>query len=157
MENMTAAQAEALDQLRTAGLARYTWANELGVASFARGNFGALGSAPSSGVLAFLANFGQAFGPPDIREAARFVRVREDALGWRHFEYQQTYALPDANETPPGSAPPNAPAAGWTWRPRSSASIWMRADGWSRSSRASGATSSCFPRIRCPRPRCAST
>lgn len=44
MTNMTTTQAETLEQLRAAGLARHTWANVLGVASFARGDFGSMGS-----------------------------------------------------------------------------------------------------------------
>ena len=107
MKNMTTAQSEALDQLSSSGLARYTWANEIGVASFARGDFGSMGSAPNSGIQTFLESSGQPFGPPDIREAVRFIRMREDSLGWRHFEYQQTYALPDANGNDSGSAPPS--------------------------------------------------
>jgi Zn-dependent metalloprotease len=109
MKNMTTVQAETLDQLSASGLARYTWANELGVASFARGDFGSMGSAPNAGIQTFLENSGQPFGPPDIRESARFIRMRDDSLGWRHFEYQQTYALPDAPGNDPGSTPPNTP------------------------------------------------
>jgi Zn-dependent metalloprotease len=106
MKNITAAQAETLQELSTSGLVRYTWANDLGVASFARGDFGSMGSAPIASIQTFLQNSGQPFGPPDIREAARFIRMREDSLGWRHFEYQQTYALADAPDNEPGSAPP---------------------------------------------------
>jgi hypothetical protein len=62
--------------------------------------------APNAGIQTFLENFGSPFGPPDIRESARFVRMRKDSLGWRHFEYQQTYALQDVNGNDSGSAPP---------------------------------------------------
>ena len=106
MTNMTTTQAETLEQLRAAGLLRHTWANVLGVASFARGDFGSMGSAPNAGIQTFLENFGSPFGPPDIRESARFVRMRKDSLGWQHFEYQQTYALPDASGNDSGSTPP---------------------------------------------------
>jgi Zn-dependent metalloprotease len=103
MKNMRAAQAAALEELRASGLERHTWAEGLGVASFARGNFGAMGSAPASGIQAFLDKFGLLFGPPDIKAAMRFVRTRTDSLGWRHLEYQQTYALTGANDNTPES------------------------------------------------------
>jgi Zn-dependent metalloprotease len=103
MTNIRAAQATALDELRAAGLVRHTWADNLGVASFARGDLGAMGSAPASGILAFVDKFGLLFGPPDIKAAMRFVRTRTDSLGWRHFEYQQTYALSGPNDNTPQS------------------------------------------------------
>ncbi len=108
MKNMTTPQADALDLLSASGLTRYNWADEIGVASFARGDFGHMGSAPNAGIQTFLENFGRPFGPPDIREAVRFVRTRTDSLGWRHFEFQQTYALPDTSGGDPGSAPPDS-------------------------------------------------
>ena len=100
MQNITPAQADVLNQLRGSGLARHTWANDLGVASFARGEFGSMGSAPHVGIQAFLQEFGLPFGPLDILEAMRLVRTRTDSLGWRHLEYQQTYAPTDASGSP---------------------------------------------------------
>ncbi len=60
-----------------------------------------------AGFQTFLENFGRPFGPPDIRESVRFIRMREDSLGWRHFEYQQTYALPEVNGDSDSAPPPS--------------------------------------------------
>ena len=77
MKNIRAAQAKALDELRASGLVRHTWADDFGVASFARGDFGTMGSAPNTGIQAFLRSSGCCSARPTFRMlSGSFERVR---------------------------------------------------------------------------------
>lgn len=93
MENITAQQNATLDALRGSGLSKHYWSNELGVAWHARGDFGAVGSSPATGIQNFLSKWGILFGPPDISSSLQFIRTRTDSLGWKHFEFQQMYRI----------------------------------------------------------------
>lgn len=102
MENITAQQNAMLDQLRESGLSKHYWSNELGVAWYARGEFGVIGSAPVAAIQSFLSKWGILFGPPEISSSLQFIRTRTDSIGWRHFEFQQMYRIGPAPA--PGSA-----------------------------------------------------
>ncbi len=92
MENITAGQQSTIDVLGNNGLQSFQWSEHRGVAAFARGDLGDMGSAPMPAVLQFLRDFGEPFGPPGFASGLRHIRTRTDSIGWLHFEFQQTYS-----------------------------------------------------------------
>jgi len=101
MENLTAQQHATLDALRGSGLTQHYWSNALGVACYARGEFGSVGSSPATAIQNFLLKWGILFGPPDIASSLQFIRTRTDSLGWRHVEFQQMYRIGPASAPGP--------------------------------------------------------
>lgn len=105
MDNITKNQLTIIDTLGVQGLTSVAWSEDRGVAAYARGTFGNMGTAPLPQVLNFLKEFGDVFGPTGFIEGLRHIRTRSDSLGWQHFEFQQTYQIASDPDTP-NSAPP---------------------------------------------------
>lgn len=102
MRNATSEQRDRLRRLEQAipDLA-IRWDDTRGILASARGALAGPSGADEqrATVDEFLVVYGELFGPPDLGRALRLLRVRRDALGWTHLEFQQVHGRRGAGRT----------------------------------------------------------
>jgi Zn-dependent metalloprotease len=99
MQNIIPSQEILLQQLQDLDIELMVeWDEARGVASFVRGRLtpeitqsGA--GTPEGTLQGFLKKYGELFGPKDINNKIKLLRIRKDDLGYNHLEFQQMHPI----------------------------------------------------------------